>query len=599
MSKLRSHSCSQLNDSLVGQKVSLAGWVHRRRDHGGVVFVDLRDRSGLCQIVIPPDLNGAHELRNEFVIAIEGTLNKRPESQSNSKLSSGNIEIAVSQLKILARAEPLPFPIDDESQQSSEATRLKYRYLDLRRPQLQKNFILRHRLLQETRKYFDAQGFLEIETPILYKSTPEGARDYLVPSRVHHGQFFALPQSPQTLKQLLMIAGVERYCQIARCFRDEDLRADRQPEFTQIDLEMSFMSQYELMEMMEGFIKHTWKYCLGVDVSTPIPRMEYAKAMSDYGSDKPDLRYGLKLHEVSDVFSQTTFKVFSGVVQNGGSIIALPVCKSELNSSGVELPAWSRKFYDGLATVVAPFGMKGVAWLRRDSDSDWSGSVAKFLSAEELKVLSQKLSIQVGDVCFLGADRKPLILDAMGTLRQYLGKELGLPEKSKTPWAFTWVVDFPLFQYDETDGRYYAAHHPFTRPHEDDLSLFLASKDLKKVRAHAYDLVLNGFELGGGSLRIYDSAVQAKMFEHLGLTPQEAQEKFGFFMDALKFGTPPHGGIALGVDRMAMLMCGADSLREVIAFPKTARAQCLMSESPSPVAPDQMAELRLQVIRPT
>jgi aspartyl-tRNA synthetase len=609
MGAYRSHTCSELNESLAGQKVRLSGWIHRVRDHGGVLFLDLRDRSGLCQVVIPPETEGvggaeiaaAHpKLRAEFVIEVEGTVQARPAGMVNKKLASGGIEVQASEVKILNEAEVPPFSIEDENANVNENTRLKYRYLDLRRPSLMKNFVMRHKLLQTTRRYFDENGFLEIETPILYKSTPEGARDYLVPSRIHPGEFFALPQSPQTLKQLLMIAGVERYCQIARCFRDEDLRADRQPEFTQVDLEVSFLTQDEFLTLLEGYIQKVWKDCLGVELKIPFRKMPYREAVEKYGSDKPDLRFGLQLEDVSSLVQNSGFGIFSSTVKSGGHVVALPVRNAELATAGAQAPTWSRKFFDSLNPVVAAHGLKGVVWARVEQEGQWNSPAAKFFKPEGLKALEQKLNLKPGDHCFFAAERAPRVFEALGTLRLHLSRELGLVKPGLAQrWEFVWVVEFPLFVQDEQEGRLYAAHHPFTRPLAADLPKFMSgeAEQLKNVRAEAYGLALNGFEVGGGSLRIYDPKVQSAMFKALGLSDDEAREKFGFFIEALKYGTPPHGGLAFGVDRLAMLLTGSESLRDVIAFPKTARAQCLMSETPSSVSPEQLAELRLQILK--
>ena len=600
MAHYRTHSASELSASLDGKTVVLSGWVHRVRDHGGLSFFDLRDRSGLCQVLIPQSLaSSAPKIRSEYVVRIEGIVRKRPDGMINSKMASGAIEVDATALVVLAEAEVPPFPIENDAANVLESTRLKYRYLDLRREQLQKNLLLRHKLLQSSRRFFSENGFVEVETPILYKSTPEGARDYLVPSRVHPGSFYALPQSPQTLKQLLMIAGFERYFQIARCFRDEDLRADRQPEFTQLDLEVSFLERDEFIALLEAFVKQTWKECLGVDLQTPFARIPYSEAMASYGSDKPDLRFGLKLQDVSALVKDSQFKVFAGTVQNGGAVVALPVRASEIKAAGLTHPEWSRKFFDGLGAVVAPQGLKGVAWARVGAET-WQSPIAKFFTPEELKAMEKVLGLQDGDYVFFGAEASPAVFNAMGQLRLHMARECGLIKPGDlSKWAFAWVLDFPLFEWDPEGGRLMAAHHPFTRPKKVDEAKLLSGdpKQLREVQAEAYDLALNGFEIAGGSLRIFDPKVQAAMFHAIGFSKEEAEKQFGFFMEALKYGTPPHGGIAFGIDRVAMLMAGSDSIRDVIAFPKTARASCQMSDSPSTVSPDQLAELRLQVIK--
>ena len=590
----RSVNCGDLRENHVNQEVTLCGWVQTLRDHGGLAFLDLRDRSGICQVFLPDEVSNV-KLRNESVVQIVGEVMKRPEGMSNSKIATGAIEVKAKKVEVLSLAEALPFNIEEKNEGVNENTRLKYRYLDLRRPELKRILEVRHRVLQLTRKFFTDNKFWEIETPFLYKSTPEGARDYLVPSRVHPGNFYALPQSPQTLKQLLMVSGFERYFQVVRCFRDEDLRADRQPEFTQIDLEASFLSPDEFMGILEKFVALLWKEILGVEIKTPFPRLAYKEAMESYGSDKPDMRFGLKLHDVGTHFKGSSFKVFSSVIENGGKVVALAVKKSEVG----EVPAWSRKDMDNFNTAVTPYGLKGVAWVKVE-EAGWNSQIAKFFSPEQQKQVSSALGASNGDYIFFAAEAAPRVYEAMGNLRLMVARELKLiGEGLSQSWPFTWITNFPLFEFDAQNGRLAAAHHPFTRPLDEDLEK-LKSNDidtLRSIRALAYDLALNGSEVAGGSFRIFNSDVQKSMFKALGFKDEEIKEKFGFFVEALQYGTPPHGGVAFGLDRLVMMLAGTNNIRDVIAFPKTASASCLMSECPSRVSPDQLAELQLQVLK--
>ncbi len=590
----RSFNCGDLRENHVNQEVTLCGWVQTLRDHGGLAFLDLRDRSGICQVFLPDEVSNV-KLRNESVVQIVGEVMKRPEGMSNSKISTGAIEVKAKRVEVLSLAEALPFNIEEKNEGVNENTRLKYRYLDLRRPELKRILEVRHRVLQLTRKFFTDNKFWEIETPFLYKSTPEGARDYLVPSRVHPGNFYALPQSPQTLKQLLMVSGFERYFQVVRCFRDEDLRADRQPEFTQIDLEASFLSPDEFMGILEKFVALLWKEILGVEIKTPFPRLAYKEAMESYGSDKPDMRFGLKLQDVGTHFKGSSFKVFSSVIENGGKVVALAVKKSEVG----EVPAWSRKDMDNFNTAVTPYGLKGVAWVKVE-EAGWNSQIAKFFSPEQQKQVSSALGASNGDYIFFAAEAAPRVYEAMGNLRLMVARELKLiGEGLSQSWPFTWITNFPLFEFDAQNGRLAAAHHPFTRPLDEDLEK-LKSNDidtLRSIRALAYDLALNGSEVAGGSFRIFNSDVQKSMFKALGFKDEEIKEKFGFFVEALQYGTPPHGGVAFGLDRLVMMLAGTNNIRDVIAFPKTASASCLMSECPSRVSPDQLAELQLQVLK--
>jgi aspartyl-tRNA synthetase len=582
----RTYYCGEITEKAIGEKVVLKGWVQKRRDLGGLIFIDLRDRTGIVQVVFSPEvsqeaLHVAEKVRNEYVLSVEGTVVAREEGTINPTLPTGKIEIQAEQVTIINEAKTPPFIISDQTDVAEEV-RLKYRYLDLRRPVMFRTLQLRHRVAKAIRDFLDGEGFLEVETPILTKSTPEGARDYLVPSRVHPGEFYALPQSPQIFKQLLMVAGVERYYQIARCFRDEDLRADRQPEFTQIDIETSFMSQEEIMDLTERMMAHVVKAAKGIDVSLPFPRMSYDEAMSRYGSDKPDTRFGLELVDVSEIVKHSSFKVFAGAVANGGQVKAI-------NVKG-KAAQFSRKDIDALAEFVARYGAKGLAWLKVEADG-LKGPIAKFFIEEEQAGLVKALEAEEGDLLLFVADQKAVVADALGALRLKLGKDLNLIDETKL--HFLWITDWPLLEYDEEEGRYYAAHHPFTMPVREDLPALETNPE--KARAQAYDLVLNGYELGGGSMRIFERDVQEKMFRALGFTEEEARAQFGFLLEAFEYGTPPHGGIALGLDRLVMLLAGRSNLRDTIAFPKTASASCLLTEAPSPVSKRQLEELHLAV----
>ncbi|GLH64829.1 aspartate--tRNA ligase [Parageobacillus sp. G301] len=582
----RTYYCGEITEKAIGEKVVLKGWVQKRRDLGGLIFIDLRDRTGIVQVVFSPEvskeaLNVAEKVRNEYVLSVEGTVVAREEGTINPNLPTGKIEIQAERITIINGAKTPPFVIADQTDVAEEV-RLKYRYLDLRRPVMFRTLQLRHRVTKAIRDFLDGEGFLEVETPILTKSTPEGARDYLVPSRVHPGEFYALPQSPQIFKQLLMVAGFERYYQIARCFRDEDLRADRQPEFTQIDIETSFMSQEEIMQLTERMMAYVMKMAKGIDISLPFPRMSYDEAMSRYGSDKPDTRFGLELVDVSEIVKNSSFKVFAGAVANGGQVKAI-------NVKGAA-DQYSRKDIDALAEFVARYGAKGLAWLKVEEDG-LKGPIAKFFTEEEQNGLIRTLEAEAGDLLLFVADHKTVVADALGALRVKLGKDLNLIDETK--FNFLWITDWPLLEYDEEDGRYYAAHHPFTMPVREDLPQLETNPE--KVRAQAYDLVLNGYELGGGSMRIFEREVQEKMFRALGFTEEEARKQFGFLLEAFEYGTPPHGGIALGLDRLVMLLAGRTNLRDTIAFPKTASASCLLTEAPSPVSEQQLEELRLVV----
>jgi len=575
------------NESDIGKKVTLMGWVDNRRDLGALIFVDLRDISGIMQVVFDESrllgdgFSKAESLRNEFVIAVKGEIVKRSEDTVNLKLKTGTIEVKAEEIKILSKAETPPFEIEDETKVREEL-RLKYRYLDLRRPEMQKNFIFKNALTMAARRYLVDNGFLEIETPMLQKSTPEGARDYLVPSRIHQGEFYALPQSPQIFKQLLMVAGYDKYFQMARCFRDEDLRADRQPEFTQIDMELSFVEVDDIIAVNEGLIKTVFKEVMNIDVATPFKRLSYQEAMNRYGSDKPDTRFGFELKDVSDIIKDSEFKVFSSVVQKGGSVRAI-------NAKGCA-NIFPRREIDSLVDFVKIYGAKGMAWISIREDG-LNSPITKFMTEQEIDSIMERLDGQVGDILFFVGDKNKIVYDSLGALRLKLADRLNLiPENS---WDLLWVTEFPLLEYDEEEKRYVAMHHPFTAPFDEDLALL--ETEPEKVRAKAYDIILNGNEIGGGSIRIHSTDVQEKMFSALGFSKEDAWDRFGFMMEAFKYGTPPHGGLAYGLDRLAMLLTNSKSIRDVIAFPKVQNASCLMSQAPSAVEKKQLRELGIRV----
>jgi len=584
-SLVRTHRCGDLTAAQVGQDVCVMGWVQRRRDHGGLIFIDLRDREGIVQLALDPDRDlpshqKGEQVRNEYVLAALGKVAPRPEGTVNPKMKTGEVEIEISELLILNRSETPPFMLD-EFTEVAENIRLKYRYLDLRRPVLQRNMRMRHLVAKTVRNYFDQQGFIEIETPVLTKSTPEGARDYLVPSRVNTGNFYALPQSPQLFKQLLMVSGFDRYFQIVKCFRDEDLRADRQPEFTQIDCEMSFVTRNQVMDIMEGMIAEVFRAARGVELALPMPRLTYAEALDRFGVDNPDLRFSMELIDITAQVADSQFKVFASVAADGGLVKALNV------KGGA---TFSRKDLDGFTDFVKIYGAKGLAWVKVKED-EWQSPIAKFFTSDELVAMNQKLDAEVGDLLLFMADTPRIANEALGRLRGHLGQKLGLT--SKDDFNFVWVTDFPLLEWDDEQRRHVAVHHPFTAPLEEDIPLL--DTDPGKARAQAYDLVLNGSEIGGGSIRIHDQSVQSRMFELLGIGEAEAQEKFGFLLDALIYGAPPHGGIAFGLDRLMMILTGSDSIRDVIAFPKTQKATCLLSDAPNCVDDKQLQELGVRL----
>ncbi len=582
----RTHHCAQLRKTDISQKIVLSGWVASRRDHGGLAFVDLRDREGLTQIVLDPQkLPAAHDLRSEFVIRIEGEVVARPEGTVNTKLATGEIEVRAEQLEILNKSETPPYPLDEEN--VGEDLRLQYRYLDLRRPAMARNLRTRHRVCKTVRDYMDEQGFLEIETPILFKSTPEGAREYIVPSRTNPGLFFALPQSPQQFKQLLMVAGVDKYFQLARCFRDEDLRADRQPEFTQIDLEMSFITREDIYRLIEGMLKRVWKEALSLEIVTPFERVTYHDVMDSYGSDKPDRRFEMRLQDFTETFKASTFKVFAGAVAAGGVVKAM-------NAKGLACVTQSQ--IDLLTEQAKTAGAKGLAWIKVEGGT-WKSPIVKFFSEAEKAALTEKLKLEEGDLILFAADQWASACEVLGKLRLVVAEMLTKMGKLSVPkdrYDFFWVVDFPLITYDHVAQRHSATHHPFTSPVEEDVPLLATHPT--KVRGQHYDIVLNGVELGGGSIRIHQPEVQKRIFEDILKIPKEiAETRFGYLIKALGYGAPPHGGIALGLDRLVAILCGTESIREVIAFPKNARAQDLMTSSPAEVEPRQLRELKIQV----
>ena len=585
----RTTYCGLVTEELLNQEITLKGWVHNRRDLGGLIFIDLRDREGIVQIVFNPDfseeaLKIAETVRSEYVVEVQGVVTKRDPETVNPKIKTGQVEVQVSNIKIINKSETPPFAINEDNVNVDENIRLKYRYLDLRRQELAQTFKMRHQITKSIRQYLDNGGFFDIETPVLTKSTPEGARDYLVPSRVHEGEFYALPQSPQLFKQLLMISGFDKYYQIVKCFRDEDLRADRQPEFTQVDIEMSFVDQEDVMAMGEEMLKKVVKEVKGVDLQDQFPRMTYEEAMNRFGSDKPDTRFDMELINVGQLGQDMDFKVFKDTINNGGEIKAI-VAKGAADQ-------YTRKDMDALTEFVNIYGAKGLAWVKVVEDG-LTGPIARFFEEENVETLKSLTNAEAGDLVMFVADKPSVVAQSLGALRVKLAKELGLIDESKL--NFLWVTDWPLLEYDEDSKRYVAAHHPFTSPKQEDISKLDTAPE--KAQANAYDIVLNGYELGGGSIRIHDGELQQKMFEVLGFTKEQAQEQFGFLLDAFKYGAPPHGGIALGLDRLVMLLTNRTNLRDTIAFPKTASATCLLTNAPSEVSDKQLEELSLRIRR--
>ena len=584
----RTNSCGELRKNDINKEVTLMGWTQSRRDHGGLIFIDLRDRSGITQIVFDPKESAqthhkAHHIKNEYVIAIKGMVVPRLPGTENPQMATGEIEVKTKQVKILNISDALPFNIEDKTD-INDNLRLKYRYLDLRRPKMQINMNLRHQTCMEIRNYLNNKGFLDIETPFLTKSTPEGARDYIVPSRVNPGKFYALPQSPQLFKQLLMIAGFERYYQIVRCFRDEDLRADRAPEFTQLDMEMSFIDREEIFNLIEEMFVHLFKRILNIKIKTPFLKIDYQKAISKYGTDKPDLRFGMEIIELTDLFRKSSFKVFKEVIQNQGKICVIKVEGDK---------EFSRKKLDDWQLFISSFGAKGLSYIKFKEGKDFQSSIAKFLSPEEIENIKIKTNAKPGEIILIIADQEKVVYEALGNLRINLANDLNLINQDQKEFNFLWVTDFPLLKYNLEEKRYDAVHHPFTAPLNEDLDLL--DSDPLKVRSKAYDLVLNGNEIGGGSIRIHNNDLQKKIFKLLGIDDKIAEQKFGFLLQALKYGAPPHGGIAFGLDRMVMLLTGAHSIREVIAFPKTQKATCPLTDAPSEVDYKQLKELHIKL----